>query len=259
MEEDAPCTLTGYYSKTRESALGAANFTSSKVFDSLEELIQSSDTLFITTPDDIIRDVWDRIDKKLIRNKIICHFSGSLSSDVFSDALKFGAYPGSVHPMYAFSDRHLSYKQLHDVVFSIEGHEYFLQEISSLFTYCKNPVCVLAKENKVKYHTAASMASNHMLGLYDMCLSLLEDIGYKRSDACKVLIPLIKNNLLSALDFSVEQALTGPIERGIFLLLKNTSPVYRENKKIFMNCWKKCPEYCKKKKQQKLRRIWKGY
>lgn len=213
IESKSPCTIVGYYSRTNEKIIDAAKFTHSRPFSSLDELVRSSDTLFVTTPDDAIGDVWDCIDKELLGEKIICHFSGSLSSDVFKDAKESGVYPGSVHPMYAFSDKFLSYKQLNNVVFSIEGHPVFLEKINSLFGSCGNPVCILEKENKVKYHAAASLVSNHMLGLLDACTSLLEEIGYERGNAYKVFAPLVKNNVISALDSSVEKSLTGPIER----------------------------------------------
>ncbi len=83
---EAHIPVTGFYSRTKESAAWAAAFTKTAVFDGLKELITASDTLFITTPDGIIADVWDCIaamDMDLSGYKI-CHFSGSLSSNVFS-------------------------------------------------------------------------------------------------------------------------------------------------------------------------------
>lgn len=214
IEQKAECTIVGYYSRSPEKVADAAKFTHSKEFNNLNELVESSDTLFVTTPDDAIGDVWDCIDKKMIKDKVVCHFSGSLSSDVFKDSLEYQVISGSVHPMYAFSDKFNSYKQLNNVVFSVEGHPLFIEKMNGLFSACKNPVCVLEKENKVKYHAAASLVSNHMLGLLDICTTLLEEIGYDRENAYKVFAPLVKNNVISALDSSVEKALTGPIERG---------------------------------------------
>ena len=82
--KDAGVTVTGYFSRTVESAQEAADFTQTKVFANVQDLVKASDTLFITTPDGSIGDVWDCIAKLSIQNKIICHFSGSLSSVVFS-------------------------------------------------------------------------------------------------------------------------------------------------------------------------------
>lgn len=75
--------IAGYYSRTRQSTDDAAAFTQSKAFYSLEALIDSCDTVFITTPDRAISEVWECIRHYNLKDKIICHFSGSLSSGIF--------------------------------------------------------------------------------------------------------------------------------------------------------------------------------
>lgn len=252
IEHATDCILVGYFNRSYDKAIDAAEFTHSKAFSGLDELVESSDTLMITTPDDIIKDVWDCIDKEKIKNKIICHFSGSLSSDVFEDALEFGAFPGSVHPMYAFSDRFNSYKQLNTVVFTLEGHSFFLEKMKGLFGACKNPVCFLEKENKVKYHAAASLVSNHMLALLDTGIALLEEIGYTREDSYKVFAPLVKNNLISAVSSSVESSLTGPIERGDFkTVVKHLHCLEGYSKEVYELLGEKVLDISKRKNPEK--------
>ena len=108
---DSGISVKGYYSKTRENAAAAAAFTGTEVFENVGDIVSASDTLFITTPDDRIGDVWDCIAKYNIEEKIVCHFSGSLSSVVFSGIEEKGASGCSIHPMLAFSDRFSSYRQ----------------------------------------------------------------------------------------------------------------------------------------------------
>ena len=43
--------VTGFYSKSEDSSLAASNFTSSKQYLNLRELVDENDTIFITTPD----------------------------------------------------------------------------------------------------------------------------------------------------------------------------------------------------------------
>ena len=43
--------VTGYYSRRRESAKEAAAFTGTTVYDSIGELVQDSDAVFLTVPD----------------------------------------------------------------------------------------------------------------------------------------------------------------------------------------------------------------
>ena len=65
--------VTGFYSKSEDSSLAASNFTSSKQYLNLRELVDENDTIFITTPDGQIQEVWQEIKNYQIKNKLICH------------------------------------------------------------------------------------------------------------------------------------------------------------------------------------------
>lgn len=60
MSERNVC-VSGYYSRSEESARQASLFTHTKYYETLEELIESSDALFLTVPDGAIEDVWNSI------------------------------------------------------------------------------------------------------------------------------------------------------------------------------------------------------
>ena len=206
--------ITGFYSRTFKSAVEAADFCNTKAFSTLSELLISSDTLFITVNDSEIKNVWDCIDKKSVKNKIICHFSGSLSSDVFTEASELGAYTGSIHPIYAFSSKFSSYKLLDSAFFTLEGCETFLQKATGLLEDMGNKTYTVDKEKKPLYHTALAMASNHLMGLLYTSTELLKDCGFSEQASYALIAPLMLDNLKNALENGVEQALTGAIERG---------------------------------------------
>ncbi|MCQ4022323.1 MULTISPECIES: Rossmann-like and DUF2520 domain-containing protein [unclassified Ruminococcus] len=206
--------IVGYYDTNNQNAAAAAEFTGTDSFDDLSETVKLSDTLFITTPDSEIAKAWDCIKKMPVRDKIICHFSGSLSSDVFSGAKEAGAKACSVHPMLAFSNRYSSYKSLSNAFFTAEGDEGAVSEMESLLTSLGSIVCRIDKGSKALYHTAASVLSNHMVALLDLGYSLLERCGFSRAEAIKATNSLVKGNLQNVLDSGCVNALTGPIERG---------------------------------------------
>ena len=212
--KDAGVTVTGYFSRTVESAQEAADFTQTKVFANVQDLVKASDTLFITTPDGSIGDVWDCIAKLSIQNKIICHFSGSLSSVVFSGIEKTGASGCSIHPMLAFSDRFSSYRQLNEAYMTIEGQETAVNVVRELFERLGNSVCRIDSDKKELYHCAASIVSNQVIALYTMGTDQLVKCGFDREDAAKLVTPLVRNNVESMLADGVVNALTGPVERN---------------------------------------------
>lgn len=207
-------SVTGYYSKSIQSADTAAAFTKTKAFTKIEELVDGSDTLFITTPDGEIKNVWDCIADNQLNGKIICHFSGSLSSDVFSGREAGNVYACSIHPMYAFSDKFTAYKQFHTAHLTMEGDKKALCAMKELFGSFGHKILTIDAENKVKYHIAAALASNYMVGLFEAGLELLRECGFSEEDSRTLLRPLVKNNVEAMLEKGTKETLTGPVERN---------------------------------------------
>ena len=73
----------GYYSASRESAELAAQFTDTCVYESLEQLCEYCEVIFLTVPDGQIGEVWKSIKDLDICGRIICHASGAMTSDIF--------------------------------------------------------------------------------------------------------------------------------------------------------------------------------
>lgn len=206
--------VAGYYSKSVESAQEAAHFTGTVVFDNIRDIVSASDTLFIATPDDRIVEVWDCIAENSIQNKIICHFSGSLSSVVFSGIEETGASGCSIHPMLAFNNRFSSYKQLNNALFTIEGMDKAVSSIKNMFEDMGNKVFIMKSEEKVRYHAAASVVSNQMIALYQIGIDSLVQCGFCTEDAEILVAPLVSGNVNAFLKSGSKSALTGPVERN---------------------------------------------
>ena len=83
-------SVTGYFSRTRRHAEEAAEFTRTHCFDTLEEIVQASDTLFVTTSDGVVARMWNDMKTLPIKSKCICHCSGALPSSVFEGAAQWG-------------------------------------------------------------------------------------------------------------------------------------------------------------------------
>ena len=125
--------LSGYFSEFEEDAIKAAEFTGSHSFHTMKSLVEDSDVLFLTVPDGQIENTWNQLKeifraemsetsfKSHFRNKIVCHCSGALSSEIFSEIATFGCYGYSIHPLFAVSDPYHSYKELSKSYFTIEG------------------------------------------------------------------------------------------------------------------------------------------
>lgn len=208
------CPVTGYYSRTTVSAQEAADFTNTAWFSKIEDLVQRSDILFVTTSDSAIPQVWAQLQNLPIENKIICHCSGSLTSGIFSEIQKRKAFGCSVHPLLAIHSRETGYQLLENAVFTIEGDPGCLETMCSLIRRLGNPVQTIDREQKALYHCAAVTVSNHVLALLDCGLAMLTQCGFDRETALAAVTPLVRGNVETALRLDVPSSLTGPVERG---------------------------------------------
>lgn len=209
--------LCGYYSQNPNSSLKAAEFTQSKQFSNLSDLVKESDIIFLTVPDDRIKQVSiDLINscKNIdFRDKIFCHCSGVYDHTILSELRKLNAFTFSIHPFLAISDKYTSYQELSNAFFTIEGSKEKIQVLIDLFKSCGNHIQTIKAEDKIKYHTAAVFASNLLVGLVDMASNLLLDCGFEADESNYALANILRNNLENVLTMGSKEALTGPIER----------------------------------------------
>lgn len=229
--------VTGYYSLHGESAREAAEFTQSKYFETLNEVVDNSDVLFLTVPDGVIASVFQSIKDLNISNKFICHSSGVLSSeDAFEDIELYGATGYSIHPLFPISSKTECYRELSGAFFCIEGAKSGLLYFKELFTLLNIKFFEIKKENKIKYHAACAMASNLICGIIKESLDVLCECGFEQQQALEALKPLMLSNMNHIADVGPVEALTGPIERNDYLTVgKHLEALGCESKKLYIS------------------------
>lgn len=207
-------TVTGYYSKSINSAMQAAEFTDTKCYEDMRELIEESDAIFLTVPDGQIAVMAMELDRlgDIVADKILCHTSGALSSNVFS-GMKNHVYGYSIHPIYAVNSKTESYKNFSDCYVTIEGAERYLGYFMNVFSELGHTVRIISESDKPKYHAAAVCVSNLVVGMYHMGGRLLGECGFSSSDAYAALKPLFLGNAENICRAGCEAALTGPVAR----------------------------------------------
>lgn len=207
--------ISGYYSRTYENAQQAADFTCSKAYTSVRELVDETDIIFVTVPDSCIYNVYCALYEYDLKDKILCHCSGALSASVFENIEMLGAYGYSVHPSFAVNDKKNSYKQmLGNAFFTVEGNSEKMQIITGILERLGNPYQIIDADYKYKYHASLAMASNLAVALYRISCSLLEECGFSSSSAEKAINPLFLNNAENICRYGSLNALTGPIDRN---------------------------------------------
>ncbi|MDO4854651.1 MAG: DUF2520 domain-containing protein [Coriobacteriia bacterium] len=211
--------IVGYTSRSFASAEHAAKLCGCKAYRDANELVGQSDLLYVTTPDDAIGAVWEELTKRpeirsALKGKLIVHASGSLSSDIFTQAKEIGVYPYSTHPLFAIASKTESAKELGNALFVIEGASERLSEVTELFSSMGNPTQTINTKDKTRYHAAAVLASNHVVALYSLAAKELERCGFTAEDACTALSHLFLGNANNLAKLGPISCLTGPAERG---------------------------------------------
>ncbi|HKK96066.1 MAG TPA: Rossmann-like and DUF2520 domain-containing protein [Anaerovoracaceae bacterium] len=206
--------VTGYKSKSIESAIKAADFTKTESFATIEAIVKKSDIIFITVPDGEILSVWNHIKELPVKEKIICHCSGCLTSIIFDGINEAGAYGYSIHPFFPIRDKWHSYMELSEATFTIEGAFFHLETVKTLLEKITPNVQIIENDNKDIYHAAAVFSSNLAISLWSISKNMLMDCGFSEELAEKTMAPLFLSNTENLCKYGDVNSLTGPIERA---------------------------------------------
>lgn len=218
--ESAAVDVVGFCSRDESHAREAVEFAGGAVFVSPVEAAHAANLLLVTTPDTTIADVWDELARTAhagevsLRDKLVVHCSGALSSSVFAGARELGAHVCSTHPLYAVSSRFDCWRELGRASFTLEGDDWAVDLMAGLLRARGNQVSRIAAGAKTRYHAAAVMASNLVVGLFDMAAGELVRCGFDRTEAEAALAPLFLGNAEHITADGIEASLTGPAVRG---------------------------------------------
>lgn len=245
---DHKMSVSGYYSRNPQSAKEAAEFTGTKFYETIDDLVRDSEVIFITVPDDAIAQIWEQLKALHVHDKKICHCSGVLSSEIFSDISAQACDGFSIHPLLAVNSKLHSYQELSHTLFTIEGQSDRKQELAALFYTCGNEVIFLRSEDKARYHAAAVMASNLVLGLAQAAVEELQSCGFSKEAALAALVPFMQTNVAHLKDSTPEEALTGPVERGdVQTVCTHLDKLKDENRELYRLLSTKALKLAKKK------------
>ena len=187
---------------------------------SLDDDVPPYSTLtFLCVPDDAITPTAMLLSRQNSwYNKTVAHVSGALTSSALHPLAEKGAFVMSFHPMQTFSNT--SHASFSDIFIGMEGDDEALEMGRMLADDLDAHALVLSADMKVRYHLAASVASNYFVTLMGMAVDILESIGLERNEATALLRPLVTQTCTNVTSSTPEAALTGPAVRGDLNTLK---------------------------------------
>jgi predicted short-subunit dehydrogenase-like oxidoreductase (DUF2520 family) len=189
--------------------------------DGVTHEILNSPVILITTPDGAIEGAAKHLAHlggSEWSGKVVLHTSGTLDSSVLQPLAKLGAATGSMHPMQTFS--HQNPPDLTNCIFGIEGRPAALQVARKMIHQMGGVAVRLSGANKAAYHAAGSFACVYVLTLLEVATRLLMKQGFKRRQAMRALLPLVRQTLDNFERVGPLAAWTGPLARGDFSVVE---------------------------------------
>jgi len=179
---------------------------------SAQALVEASDIVFLTVPDDAIRSAaaslaWGS-------EKSAVHCSGASSLDLLAHAAGQGAAVGVFHPLQSFATAEQAERNLPGSAFGIEASSDALLADLREMAASLGGTPLTVSGDKAIYHASAVFASNYLVTLLDVASSLWRTLGLSREDGLRALLPLVRGTIENLETIGLPDALTGPIARG---------------------------------------------
>jgi len=181
------------------------------------KLLPPSKVILITTPDDEIRSVAQRLADahgKRVQDRVVLHTSGALSSEVLNPLAAVGFQVGSLHPLVSVSDPRTGQGALRGAFYCVEGDAAAARRARVIVRDLKGQSFAIPSSNKPLYHAAAVMASGHVVALFDLAVEMLMQSGFSSANARRVLTPLLESTIKNLSKTNPARALTGAFARG---------------------------------------------
>jgi predicted short-subunit dehydrogenase-like oxidoreductase (DUF2520 family) len=181
----------------------------------------SSEIIFITTPDRVIRAVCEKLAATgaIMPGSLVIHMSGAHSLGLLDAARAAGAYGAVLHPLQSLASREQGVQTLPGSYFRVEADPEALERARLVVASMGGielamPDWKSDADSAALYHAGAVAVSNYFVALVDYGLKFYQALGANKQEALKAVLPLIRGTLHNIETLGIPDALTGPIVRG---------------------------------------------
>lgn len=159
-----------------------------------------ADLVLLCVPDAVIAAVAEAIDPD--PSGVVAHCAGAATLQVL------GRHPrrASVHPLVSLADPVLGARQLHGAWFAVAGDRIAVEVVEAL----DGRFVEVDDADRVRYHAAAVVASNHLVALLGQVERIAGGIGVP----LEAFLDLSRGSIDNVATLGPASALTGPVARG---------------------------------------------
>jgi len=164
--------------------------------------------VIVATPDRAIESAARSFAPSLEPGALVIHLAGSRGLDAFGDlqTLRPDIRVGALHPLQSFPTATIGLERLHGSWAAIAGDPQTAELARSLGL---QPFEV-PDSQRLQYHAAAVVASNHLVAL----LGQVERLALACGVPFDAFAPLVQSSVINAFGIGPALALTGPVVRG---------------------------------------------
>jgi predicted short-subunit dehydrogenase-like oxidoreductase (DUF2520 family) len=201
--------FSAFDADTRRLAEPVAGCT---IATTMQQVVDASDVVFITTPDEAIAAATAQARWKPDVGAVHC--SGVTDVAALDAAARDGAVIGGFHPMQTFGDPEVAARSLPGCTITIEADEPLDTILVALATRLDCHVNRLPHGMRGRYHGAAGYTSQFINALFSEAAKIWESWGASEADAVRALLPLARGTLASIEAAGIARGMPGPVSRG---------------------------------------------
>jgi len=216
------CDVVAVSSRTRASAEWLAGRVTDPMsnrrcvaLDTAQDVADSCDLVFITTPDGAIADVAASVNWR--SGQGVAHCCGAASVELLDEAAGAGAAVGAMHPFQTFaalSDPTEAARRLSGVTFAVSATGWLEDYLPSLAGLLNGHAITIPDELRPLYHASAVLACGYVGTLLDAAVGLWTRMGYTEEDGVRAVAPLARATIEAIATAGPVNAVTGPAVRG---------------------------------------------
>jgi len=162
----------------------------------------------IDTPDRSIDSAARSLASSLERGALVVHLAGSRGLDAFAElqAVRPDVRVGALHPLQSFPTAAIGLERLRGSWAAIAGDP----QVDELARTLGLHPFDIPDNQRMQYHAAAVVASNHLVAL----LGQVERLASACDVPFEAFAPLVQSSVINAFGIGPALALTGPVVRG---------------------------------------------
>lgn len=177
-----------------------------------QDVVDRSDLVFITVPDDAIFAVVASLQWRA--DLAVVHCSGATEVSALEGAARAGAQIGGFHPLQLFADPEVALAGLPGCTIAIEAEVPLLPRLEGLARALGCRSIRLPAGCRPRYHAAAHYAAGFVITLLNEAVQIWRSFGVGSEDTIRALLPLLRGSAASVEHSGLAQGLAGTYSRG---------------------------------------------